>query len=236
MNQTKNLLLKIREAISDGRLPVGTVPIADMKQCVRTELEVHRNTFTEQQYAEVLDRFDELSRSIGEGETDKGKILLFTDALILCTDMLSEAVYALANGDYWRYKHGKEADNPEIADIIEYIDREQKISLISYDFVKEYDGLPVEVCLDGGCGMYYIPYKGRKMFFPRGWNEEKIVSYYRSVVMEQDARSPHCYANDAFGVKAGDVVVDAGAAEGIFALDCIDTASKLYLMMGKRCG
>lgn len=230
MNQTKNLLLKIREAISDGRLPAGTVPIADMKQCVRTELEVHRNTFTEQQYTEILNRFDELSRGIGEGETDKSKILLFTDALILCADMLSEAVYALADGDYWRCKHRKEADNPEIADIIEYIDKEKKISLISYDFVKEYDKLPVEVCLDDECGMNYILYKGRKMFFPRGWNEEKIVSYYRSVVMEQDARSPHCYANAVFGVKAGDVVVDAGAAEGIFALDCIDAASKIYMI------
>lgn len=230
MNQTKNLLLKIRDAVSDGRLPVGEVPAADMKQCVRTELEVHRNTFTEQQYAEVLNRFDELSMCIGEGETDKGKILLFADALILCVDMLSEAVYTLANGDYWRYKHGKEAGNPEVAGIIEYIDREQKIDLISYDFVKEYDGLPVTVCFDDGCGMHYIPYKGRKMFFPRGWDEEKITGYYRSVVMEQDTRSPHCYANEAFGVKPGDVVVDAGAAEGIFALDCIDAASKLYLI------
>lgn len=230
MNQTKNLLLKIRDAVSDGRLPVGAVPAADMKQCVRTEIEVHRNTFTEQQYAEVLNRFDELSMCIGEGETDRSKVLLFTDALILCVDMISEAVYTLADGDYWRYKHGKDAGNPEVAAIIEYIDREHKINLISYDFVKEYDGLPVTVCVDDGCGMHYVPYKGRKMFFPRGWDEEKITGYYRSVVMEQDERSPHCYANEAFGVKAGDVVVDAGAAEGIFALDCIDVASKLYLI------
>lgn len=230
MNQTKNLLLKIREAILDGRLPAGAVPVADMKQCVRIELEVHRNTFTQQQYVEVLTRFDELSRSIEEGETDKSKILMFTDALILCVDMIFEAVYALANGDYWRCKHGKEADNPEVAGIIEYIDREQKISLISYDFVKEYDGLPVEVCFDDGCSMHYISYKGRKMFFPKGWNEEKIVCYYRSVMMEQDVRSPHCYASETFGVKSGDVVVDAGTAEGIFALDCIDMASKIYLI------
>lgn len=230
MNQTKNLLQKIRDAVSDGRLPAGAVPISDMKQCVRTELEVHRNTFTEQQYAEVLNRFDELSLHIGEGETDKNKILLFTDALILCADMISEAVYTLANGAYWRYKHGKEADHPEVAGIIEYIDREQKINLISYDFVKEYDELPVTVCLDDGCGMRYIPYKGRKMFFPRGWDEEKITGYYRSVVMEQDERSPHCYANQTFGVRNGDVVVDAGAAEGIFALDCIDMASRIYMI------
>ncbi len=230
MNQTKNLLVKIRDAIADGRLSAEAVPAADMKQCVRAELEVHRSTFTEQQYAAVLNRFDELCTAVAEGESDKGKLLLFADALILAVDMISEAVYTLANGAYWRYKHGKEAANPEIAGIIEYIDRERQINLISYDFVKEYEKLSVTVCRDSGCGMYYIPYKGRKMFFPKGWDEEKIAGYYRSVVTEQDARSPHCYANEAFGVKEGDVVVDAGAAEGIFTLDCIDRAKKVYII------
>ena len=136
MNQTKNLLVKIRTAIADGRLAAEAVPVGDMKECVRTELEVHRSTFTEQQYAAVLNRFDELCAGIAEREADKEKLLLFTDALILCTDMISEAVYALADGDYWRYKHGEDAGNPEIAGIIEYIDREKKINLISYEFVR----------------------------------------------------------------------------------------------------
>ena len=105
----------------------------------------------------MINRFDELGLNIGEGEADQGKILLFIDALILCVDMISETVYKLIDGDYWRYKHGKEADNPEIADIIEYIDRERRIDPISYDFAKEYNEMPVTVCLDGECGMYYIP-------------------------------------------------------------------------------
>ena len=230
MNQTKNLLLKIRDAVVDGRLSPEMVPVADMKQCVRTELEMHQNTYTEQQYEEMINRFAELEQNIGEGEADQGKILLFIDALILCVDMISETVYKLIDGDYWRYKHGKEADNPEIAGIIEYIDSERRIDPISYDFVKEYHELPVTVCLDGECGMYYIPYKGRRMFFPKGWDKEKIVRYYRSVAMEQDERSPHCYADETYGVKAGDVVVDAGTAEGIFALDCIDVVSKIYII------
>ena len=73
---------------------------------------------------------------------DKGRILLLMDALILCTDMISQAVYQLANRDYWRYKYGRRADDPEIAGIIDYIDREKRIDLISYDFVKEYQALP----------------------------------------------------------------------------------------------
>lgn len=230
MNHTKKLLLKIREALLDGRLTAGEVPVADMKQCVWTELEMHQDTFKAQQYAEISKRFEEMCEDVGGGETDKGRILLFIDALILCMDMLSEVVYELANEDYWRYKHGKEAENPEIAGIIKYIGREHRIDPISYDFVKEYDEMPITVCLDEECGMRYIPYNGRKMFFPRGWDEEKIIRYYRSVALEQDERSPHCYANEVFGVREGDVVVDAGAAEGIFALDCIDAASKIYII------
>ncbi len=230
MNQTKSLLLKIRSAIEDGRLSGKQVPIADMKQCVYQELQVNRGTFTERQYMEVLERFETMCGNIPEDMADKGKLLLLTDALLLCTDMISQTVYALANRDYWLYKHGQEAENGEIGGIIDYIDRERRIDLISYDFVKEYRNLPVAVCVDESCDMRFVLYKGRKMYFPRRWNEEKIVNYYRTVVMEQDRRSPHCYAHASHGVGEGDIVVDAGAAEGIFSLDCIDRASRLYLI------
>lgn len=230
MGQTKELLLKIRAAVVDGRLQAGEVPIADMKQCVYSELQVHRSTFTEQQYGEVLDRFNMMCDSLSDTEKEKDKILLWTDALILCMDMISQSVYALANGEYWRYKHRKMVNDPEIAEIIEYIEKERRISLINYDFVKEYDALSVEVCFDENCGMRYVLYKGKRMFFPRGWDEVKIIDYYRSVIMEQDVRSPHCYHNGNFGVQKGDVIVDAGTAEGIFALDYVDLAEKIYLI------
>lgn len=230
MGQTKDLLLKIRAALVDGRLPEDAVPVADMKQCVYTELQVNRGVFTEQQYGEILERFNAICAEVSDSEKDKEKILLLTDVLILCTDMIPWSIYTLANGEYWRYKHREKAEDPEIAQIIEYIEKERRISLINYDFVKEYAALPVRVCLDESSGMRYIPYKGRNMFFPRGWDEEKIINYYRSVVMEQDERSPHCYHKENFGVQKGDVIVDAGAAEGIFALDHVDMAEKLYLI------
>ncbi len=230
MSQTRELISKIRDAVSNGRLPAENVPIEDVKQCVYAELQVNRSTFTQSQYGEVLDQFKRMCSGVSEGETDKSKLLVLLDALLLCTDMISPVVYALANKDYWSYKHSQELDNPEVAGIIEYIDREHRIDLISYGFAKEYLTLPVRVDTDEGSGMRYVPYKGRKMFFPRDWDEEKIRGYYRSVIMEQDSRSPHCYAHESCGVRQGDVVVDAGAAEGIFALDCIDKAEKLYLI------
>lgn len=231
MNHTKELLLKIKAAVLDGRLSGENIPIADIKQCVASEIEVNRSTFTEEQYSEVLTGFLTLCEGVPDDEQDKNRIVLLLDALILSVDMISHAVHTLANGEYWRYKHRDKVNDPEVMEIIEYIEKEHKIGLISYNFTKEYDALPVEVCLDSSCQMRYVPYKNRKMFFPRSWDEQKIADYYRGVVREQDARSPHCYASTTLGeVAQSDVVVDAGAAEGIFALDVIDKARKIYLV------
>ena len=49
-------------------------------------------------------------------------------------------------------------------------------------------------------------------------------------MLEQDTSSPHRYITDTFRVETGDVVMDAGVAEGNFALEIIDIASKVYLV------
>ena len=230
MSRTKDLLLKIRMEVLAGRMPAERVPLEDVKQCVYAELQVNCSTFTEQRYAEISDQFERLCANVMEGETDQSKLILLIDALVLCTDMISREIYSLANGEYWRYKHSRELDNPEVVKIIDWIDRERKIEVFNYDFVKEYCTLPVKIFLDAVSGMRYVLYKGRKMFFPREWDDEKITEYYRSVEMEQDSRSPHCYDHGTCGVRKGDVVVDVGAAEGIFALDCVERVERLYLI------
>ncbi len=230
MNHTKELLLKLRDAVQSGALPVENVPLEDIRQCVYAELQVNRSTFTESQYADVIERFEILCAEIAAAEINRDRVLLMMDTFILCMDMLSQSVYALANREYWNYKHREDKDDPQVAGIIDYIDKRGRIDLISYAFVEEYQTLPVTVEWDDACGMGYVPYRGRKMFFPRGWDENRIASYYRSVVMEQDERSPHCYDKAFFGVNEGDIVVDAGAAEGIFALDCVDRAARIYLI------
>lgn len=234
MSHTKELLQKLKSAVLEGRLPAQSVPLEDVKQCVYTELQVNRSTFAERQYTDVVNQFEALCADLPKGEGDRTRILLFLDAMMLCVDMLSQTVYTLANREYWNYKHPLDKEDPEVASIISYIDREHRIDLISYDFVREYQKMPVKVYWDEADGMGYVPYGGRRMFFPRGWDEERIAGYFRSVVMEQDARSPHCYANGNCGVKEGDIVVDAGAAEGIFALDHIEQASRIYLIEADR--
>lgn len=230
MNKTKELLCKIRNAVIGGRLPVEDIPIADIKQSVHWELELNRNTVMHSQYARIQESFQRLCADVSEEERDISKIILMLDAMILCIDMLSEVIHTLANREYWEYKHQEELENPEVQEIIDFIDKNHKISLLNYDFVEEYNTLPVSIYFDAVCQMGYVPYKGRKMYFPRTWDENKIEQYYRSVMAEQDVRSPHCYNHSGCGVDEGDVVVDVGAAEGIFTLDVIDLASKVYLI------
>ena len=43
------------------------------------------------------------------------------------------------------------------------------------------------------------------------------------------AKSPHCYQDKDFKVDKGDVILDVGCAEAIFALDNIEKVSKAYL-------
>lgn len=71
MSHTKELLLKIRAAVLDGRLPAQSVPLADVKQCVYTELQVNRSTFSERQYMDVLNQFESLCTDLPEGRRIK---------------------------------------------------------------------------------------------------------------------------------------------------------------------
>ncbi len=233
MGKTKELLSRIRAAVADGRMTVDNIPLEDIRQCVRDEIEVHRSTFFEEQYNAVLADYERLCENLEGQPMQREQLLLWLDALILCVDMIATSLHALANQDYWAYMHRDELDNPEVSELVDTIGKRQRIDLINYDFTAEYDTLPVEVLTDAE-GWSYVPYKGRKMYFPVGWSVEKITAYYRTLLMEQDTRSPHCYRMEDYEVAAGDVVVDAGAAEGIFALDALETASQIYLIEADR--
>lgn len=230
MNKTKELLLRLKELILSGKLSEEQIPVELIKECVMSEVKVNINTFFEEQYSDVIQGLETVYADVDKCENNFNNIMLFIDAMVLCIDMISQALPMLANGDYWSYKHRDKMDDPEIVEIINYINREGKIRPINYNFTKEYDNMHCECILDTECNMRYVVHKGRKMYFPQNWETEQITDYYRTVVMEQDIRSPHCYDKEGFKVEEGDIVVDAGAAEGIFALDVIDVAKKIYLI------
>lgn len=231
MSKIKDLLVRIRVAVKAGKMPADTALIDEITFIVKGELSTKKINFSEEQSRDIIITINQLREDYSGSAQDTAAALLYFDALILCIGSMSSATSdALISKEYWEYKYQNKLDDPEIREVIEHIDKTKKIQIFNYDFADEYATLPVEVLSDESCGMFYVPYRGRKMYFPKGWKETDIVSYYRSIMLEQDQRSPHCYDHKGYGVMEGDVVVDAGVAEGNFALDVIDKVQKLYLI------
>ena len=67
------------------------------------------------------------------------------------------------------------------------------------------------------------------MYFKQNWSVLSCKSYIKTLLVEQDARSPHCYCTDNFYVNNDETLLDIGAAEGNFSLLSINKAKEIYL-------
>lgn len=112
---------------------------------------------------------------------------------------------------------------------LEYIVKNRKIEVFPYAWIEEYSAKQVEVCTDIDKGMHYVVHHGKRLYFPKRYSKRFIRYYYLSLVMEQDIRSPHCYFGDNMTYLKDSVFIDVGAAEGIIALDVIETVKQAVL-------
>jgi hypothetical protein len=101
------------------------------------------------------------------------------------------------------------------------------LSFFPYSFTERYKQEDVQSLFDCERKMYYVLHEGKRLYFRKDFDDLKIK--YNILRMEQDIDSPHRYETETFQVEQGDVVIDAGAAEGNFALSVVEKASKLYL-------
>ncbi|WP_312430327.1 FkbM family methyltransferase [Lacrimispora sp.] len=125
-----------------------------------------------------------------------------------------------------RYKDCKEN---EIQDIVNYL-VDHPLQVFNYPFVEKYDNEDFDIKYDKEKKLFYTLYYNKKMYFSRSFHdEEKVREYYKSICLEQDFHSPHKYLTDIFEVPNNAVVVDAGVAEGNFALSIVECAKKIYL-------
>lgn len=92
-----------------------------------------------------------------------------------------------------------------------------------------------KIFMDGDLPYIYFKTIGgdyRKMYIPAEWGlittyeGEKVV---KDLMQEQLPTSPHLYTKGEHRVHEGDVLIDAGVAEGNFALKYVDICSKIYL-------
>ena len=126
------------------------------------------------------------------------------------------------------YYQEKGITDIEIAQVLDYL-KKKPARLFPYHFPDNYQPANIKVCHDSGNGLNYVLHQQKRMYFKRSWCSETIREKYNDLLIEQDRRSPHCYLDEEFAVKPGDVVADIGAAEGIFALSVIEIIDKIFL-------
>lgn len=125
------------------------------------------------------------------------------------------------------YKKNMECDKEKYILFLQ----QHPLDVFNDNFVDKYENLDMEVYFDSEQGLYYVYHNNKKMYFSAEFSKkEHVKRYYSFLLMEQDKDSPHRYQTDRFCVHSHDIVLDAGVAEGNFALDIIDLVDKLYLI------
>jgi hypothetical protein len=119
-----------------------------------------------------------------------------------------------------------------IDDAIAYL-RRHTLHTFPHPFIHDYLSQDISVYRDEQTGLLpYVMHEGKKLFFKRSYDDELVSKTYQRLLIEQDARSPHRYAEGAFCVTADDTLLDIGCAEGNFALSSVETAKHVVLFEG----
>ena len=105
-----------------------------------------------------------------------------------------------------------------------------KHGLSSYPFraALSYKDMTVVVERDKDSNLPFVLHHGNKLYFPKHFSNDKVSSEYIRLLIEQDPQSPHRYI-PVYEELGNRVLLDVGAAEGIFALDTIELVNKVYL-------
>ncbi len=83
----------------------------------------------------------------------------------------------------------------------------------------------------------YVMHKGKRLYFHNGLKLKSAKKKYLKLINVENIlgdfnykKSPHKYITNDFYVKTGDVLMDIGAAEGLFLLDNIEKIKKGYII------
>ena len=126
------------------------------------------------------------------------------------------------------YSNLPEKPSPEIGEALNYL-KSNPLAVFPYPFQDKYIAANIEVFDDQEKGLPYVLLDGKRLYFKKRWGKRKIRNLFNLLSKEQDIESPHRYLTDQFRFEEGDILADAGAAEGNFALSIVEKASKIIL-------
>ncbi|WP_161987523.1 FkbM family methyltransferase [Arcticibacter tournemirensis] len=127
-----------------------------------------------------------------------------------------------------RYFRENNPTDPEIKGIIDFLKR-NPLGVFLNSFKNKYQPKDVKVFKDTSNDLFWVDHYGKRLYFKRSYNITTIRLLYNGLLTEQDPESPHCYVNEDFNIKQGDVLLDIGSAEGIFTLSNIEQLKKAIL-------
>ena len=106
-----------------------------------------------------------------------------------------------------------------------------ELRFITFPYPEDEDRVLKGTLIGKEHGLFYVLHAGKKkLFFPSLENDyEGLIRTEGLLGTGTLAKSPHCYQDKDFKVEEGDVLLDVGCAEAIFALDNIEKVSKAYL-------
>ena len=95
-----------------------------------------------------------------------------------------------------------------------------EISVFPYSFKNEYAYKELVIQNENGYNYYLL--NGIKLYFKKNWSNQSCKSYIKSLLVEQDFRSPHAYCSNTFAPFQDETLLDIGAAEGNFSVLSLD--------------
>lgn len=139
------------------------------------------------------------------------------------------------NSDYELYRNEillyyENSLDPEINIILKYLKaKKNPVKVFNYDYANNFNP-NIKAYWDKKAKMYFVLHNQKKMYLKKGMLTGATAEYYyRSLLLEQHPLSPHRYNSDKFDMKNINCLLDIGGAEGIFALDYLDTAKHIYI-------
>ncbi len=126
------------------------------------------------------------------------------------------------------YANLPEQPSDEIREVLEYL-KFNPIAVFPYDFQNKYIAENIEVLDDKVKGLRYVMLNGKRLYFKKRWSKKRIRHSFNELTKEQDPKSPHRYLNEQFKIEDGEVLVDIGVAEGNFALEAVEKASRIIM-------
>lgn len=123
----------------------------------------------------------------------------------------------------------KYSNDSEIQEIIAYLKR-HKLTYFNYEWFHKNEVDKMYDIRKDENERFYVYLNGYKLYMKKGWGEDRIREYMSNLLPEQDSKSPHLYFAEGEMKEHYKCVVDAGVAEGIFALTILDRVEKLYLI------